>query len=622
MNEPNYLIAEIIRVMDELDRRSRGISKPEVDRDALERGFDSSYKASKQETEVAMTPLMKNALERFGDKPKDDDTWRLKVGDAPTKAEKWFYEAMKLLLTKFNGSKTEYDENLPLLSVDHYNVQCWQNLKENMRDIQPGQADERLKASEEYTRATETVGVRKMLESDPIFQKAVEWVFKMLPDVKASNKFTEINLPFMTKHTNVGYPYWQNDRNLVPGTSQTYAQLTMKEAERTPVDRLNDYNISTMYGRNQRGKGRLLIAVSRIVNLSLNRLEAEEIKAYKAKCPLFLGYKDDAALKLGLSQMVNYANEHGLKMRNNDQSRFDRHVSYEFILLMNAIRCIKAQGVLSRQLAYKRAELATRTWLINGLTNNMEEIYGRIFSGFIDTNAGGGIINAIITTYCVMKQDAKYSEHVNTAPYYMLVMGDDNNFLYSNLDHKQFEDDMKSIGFEVNMDKDEFGPMFLQYRLFEDPETHEQVMSYPWTRVVRSMLFKEAGKGLGPAGWYIAWLQQMQKCIEFKPAFKIIVNLLIQFDNNHFFTDKSISEIIRMMNEEDAEKLAQAKTEAQRRRVESSFLKLYDGDPSKSRFHESLEKGGKGLLEDLHEAVKQAVDPQLLKSVGIAAPAR
>jgi hypothetical protein len=577
--------------------------------------------AAGQEKLVAMTPLMKNALEIFGDKPKGDSEWRLTVDMPQTKAEKWFQEAMKLLLTKYNGTAKEYDESLPLLDKRHYDVQCWLNLKENMRDIQPGQAKQRQESAKEYSRATKTYGIIKLLKNDLVFQKAVLLVFNSLPEVKANKNFTEINLPFMTKHTNVGYPYWENDRNIVEGTNETYGQLTMREAEKVPIDKLNDYNISTMYGRNQRGKGRLLIAVSRIVNLSLNRLEAEEIKAYRRKCSLFLGYGNDEDLKRGLISMVNYADSHGLKMRNNDQSGFDKHVSYEWLLLMNAIRVIKAQGKLGKDLAMARAVLSTKTWLIDGLDDELLELFGRIFSGFIDTNAGGGCINALGTTYCVMKQDPKYSNHVYDADYPMLVMGDDNLFLYKNLDHKTFEEDMLKLGYEVNMDKDEFGPMFLQYRLFKPEGMSDPVMAYAWTRVVRSMLFKEQSKGLGPAGWYIAWLQQMQKCIEFPEAFKIIVNLLIPFDENHFFTDKSIKEIVEMMKKEDAEKLAEAKTDAQKRRFESTIDKLYDGDPSKSRFHESL-SSGEGLLHELHEAVKNAVDPSMLKSAGIAVPGK
>lgn len=615
---PNYLISEILRVMDEIDRRAKALKPPKHIED-LSRGFEVSKLAMGQEDIVQMTPLMKNALEIFGDKPKDDENWRLRVNDPLTRAEKWFNEAIETLLTKYNGTNKEYDENLPLLDKRHYDVQCWQNVHENFRQIQPGQAEERKAAAEEYTRATKSIGLVQKIKTDPVLQKAISLVFQQLPEVKASNQFLEINMPFMSKHSNVGYKWWQNDRNLVDGSNETYAQLTMKISEQLRADDLDDWNISTGYGRNQR-KGRLIIAVARVLNLWLNRLEAMEIAAYKRKSSLFLGYGNDQDLKVGLGKMVSYAEQHGLRMRNNDQSRFDRHVNYEWLLLMNAISVIKAQGALSKEIAMKRAVLSTKTWFVNGLTGKLEPIYGRIFSGYIDTNRGGGIINALVTTYCVMKQDPKYAEHVYGADYYMLVMGDDNNFIYKNLDHKQFEKDMESLGFSVNMAKDEYGPMFLQYRLFRSDDA--LVMAYAWVRVVYSMLMKEEGKGLGPAGWYIAWLQQMSKCIEFQPAFKILVNLLIPFDDNHFFTDKSISEVVKMMNEEDAQKLAEAKTDSQKRRYQSTPTKLKDGDPQKSRLVESLEHGGEGYLAELHEAVKAAVDPNFLADAGLKVPAR
>lgn len=420
----NFVIEEIIRVMKEIDSQARNLKKPRNIEDTT-RGFEVSAKAMGQEEIVQMTPLMKNALEMFGDKPTDDDNWRLTVDMPLTKAEKWFDEAIKTLLTKYNGTKSTYDENLPLLDKRHYDVQCWQNRHENFRQIQPGQAKERLEATKEYTRATKSIGLIDKIRKDPVLQKAILLVFNQLPEVKASNQFLEINMPFMSKHSNVGYKWWQNDRNLVPGSSETYARYTLRVSEALKAKDLDDWNISTGYGRNQR-KGRLIIAVSRVLNLWLNRLEAMEIAAYKRKSPLFLGYGNDQDLKQGLNKMVGYAEQHGLKMRNNDQSRFDRHVSYEWLLLMNAISVIKAQGSLAKQIAMKRAVLSTKTWFINGLTGKVEEFYGRIFSGFIDTNRGGGIINALITTYCIMKQDPHYAEHVYNSDYYMLVMGDDN----------------------------------------------------------------------------------------------------------------------------------------------------------------------------------------------------
>lgn len=616
--QTNSTIRELIDSMKRIDAQVRRMPKPTIP-ETIQRGLDVSKAASAQQELVEMTPLFRNALTIF-DGFTDDS--RLRVNDPETKAEKWFKDACLILLTKYCGTAKEYNERLPLLSVEHYNVQCWQNLKDNWRDIQPGQADERKAAAADYTRATDSKKIFSLLEGDRVFQKAVLLVMSQIPEVRASEEFLEVNLPFMSKHTNVNDPYWQNDRNLAPN-GQTYAQLTMDIAKKIGAgSNLSQYNLSTMYGRNQRGKGRLIIAVSRIINLWLNRLEAKEIEAYRRKSPLFVGYGDDQQLKSALSEMVNDAMNYGLLQRNMDQSRYDRHVSYGLILLLGAISISKANGARSKDIAFWRAVYMSKTWLVNGLTGKIEEIYGRIFSGFIDTNRGGGIINALITTYCCMKQDPSYSSYVYDSRYSMLVMGDDNNFLYKNLDHKRMIEDMKDLGFDVNPEKDEFGPMFLQYRLFEDPQTHERVMAYAWTRVLRSMLMKETGRGLGPAGWTFAFWQQLSKLTEYPLALKIVVNLILPFDKEGLMLDKPVSDIVKMMQEEDKAKLEEAKTKAQVNRVTSTIDKLNDGDPTKSRFQKSIENGGSGYLTDLQAKIKAARDPNFLASVGIRVPAK
>jgi hypothetical protein len=616
-NSVPQVIKELITYMNQIDALTRQVVKPNIP-DDVSRGFDVSKLASQQVTEVAMTPLMKNCLERIDKVPED---FRLTVDMPETKAEKWLKDAVDTILTKDFGTSKKYDENLPLTSYKHYGVQCWQNNKDNWRQIQPGQADERKEAADIYTRATDAKKVYDLLEKDVIFQKAVMLVLNQLPEVRASEEFKEINLPFMTKHTNVGSPFWQNDKNLGPD-GRTYAQITLDIASKIKDPReLFKYNLSTMYGRNQR-KGRLIIAVSRIVNLWLNRLEAKEIDAYRKKSPLFVGYRDDAQLKIALTEMLRESEANGLKIRNMDQSRYDQHVSYGFILLLGAMSMMKANGSRSKEIALYRAALMTQTWLVNGLTGDIQHIFGRIFSGFIDTNRGGGVINAVITTYCCMKQDRNYSSYIYDLIYAMLVMGDDNCFVYKQLDHRQMIKDMEELGFSVNPEKDEYGPMFLQFRLFEDPDTRELVMVYAWTRVLISMLFKEQSKGLGPAGWTLAFWQQLSKLTEYPHALKCIVNLLLPFNKFGFMLDKPISEILKMIQEEDEAKLKEAKTKSQINRVETTANKLYDGDPQKQRFAEAIQSNdAKGYLADLQAKIRSAVDSTFLSQYGIRVPA-
>lgn len=149
------------------------------------------------------------------------------------------------------------------------------------------------------------------------------------------------------------------------------------------------------------------------------------------------------------------------------------------MLLLGAISIYLANGQRSKEIALVRACLAMKTWLVNGLSGKFEEVYGRIFSGFIDTNRGGGIINAIITLYCCMQQDPDYSSLWYRLQYYMLVMGDDNLFIYSELDEEKYVQAMKNLGFEVNPDKQQYGLFFLQNRLFKPKDSSDLVMAYP-----------------------------------------------------------------------------------------------------------------------------------------------
>lgn len=619
----SYVINEIIRVMDEMEKAYSNLpsNREFAEKMPLDRGFEVSGLGASQPSEVAMSPLMKNALYRFGDLQEGE---RLMVEDPETKAEKWIHQAIETILTKTAGPKRlEYDETIPLRSIEHYHVQCWRAVKDNMRDIQPGQAKQRQEMVRLYSSPPPDKDIRKLLLKDKDFQRAVEVVFSYFPEVVADPKFREINLPFMTKHTNVGPPYWYNDRAIDKVTGLSYAELSMRLAEGTPLHKLYLYNVSTLFGRNQKGKGRMLVATSRVVNLHLNRLEAREIAAYKRGNPYFIGYNDDEYLKDRMIHMLTYAEQHHLHMRNTDQLKYDSHVTKGLWLLAQAIRYIKAQGRLSKDLAMQRAILGLRTLLVDGLSDELVEIFGRIFSGYIDTNAGGGTVQQSPMTCELMRQDKHYSKIIRDVIWYMVTLGDDNLYVYDPA-HFNYEEFKKGLwtrfNLEVNKEKDEFGPMFLQYRVFEDPSIHELVMAYAWPRVYRSMLMKETKKGLGPAGWYIAWLQQMFKCIQYKPSFVILVNLAIIFDENHFFMDKTIGEIVEMMRQEDAEKLAKARTRAQKDRVESTADKLFDGDPQKDRFLKSLEEGGKGLLEQLHEAVKSAYDPDFLQKYGLSIP--
>lgn len=608
--------------MDEIDRRAKLIRKPIIP-DTIDVGMDSSAKGAAQPEVVPMTPWMKTLLQRCGDAPRGDEDWRLKTNDPRTKAETWVYDSAKRILEHYFPGKAQYDESLPMRDAAHYNTQCWQQLHENMRQVVPGQADEREMAIKEYARATKPIGLREKLLNDPTFQKAVELVFNEMPYAKATDEWREINTPFMAKHSNVGNKWWRQDISIVPESTETYGEMTLRIAKSVPLNELWKWNLSTMYGRNQR-KGRLIIAVPRIINLSLNRLQAPEIEAYKHKCSMFVGYGNDEDLKRALTYILLECERRGWKCRNVDQSRFDRHVGLEFIELENAMRIMKANGRLSKEIAYMRAALSTKTWCIDGLSGKILELIGRIFSGEIDTNLMGGVISALINTAGNLDQDPSYASIAYSLMYWILVMGDDCLSVYKQRDSAKFDKFMESLGFKTNAEKDEFGPMFLQYRLFEDPSDKKLVMAYAWTRVLEHMLWKEESKGLGPCGWYLAWLQMFKAVSEYTPAAKTIVNIFWPLDEMALFSDKPISWVIYGVENEDAEHQAQLTTANQKRKFVSTFDKLADGDPTKARLREAIDaaKQDRGLLHELHERVKSLIDPEWLKAAGVSVPAK
>jgi hypothetical protein len=611
----NEIIKNIYLIRDE----ERKVNKPNTHAADMRKGFQNSHTACQQQQEVAMSPLMKNALHAFHDL-KDDE--RLKTGSPQTKAEKWFHDSCETLLNKFNPSKTGkiYDTKTPIGSDLLYNTDCWDNLKDDMRDIQPGQAEERLKMTQTYGKPTKEVDIVRLLKHDTAFQKAVDVVCELLPSVKASEEFHEVNLPFMNKHTSVSYPWFQQDRNQVTPEIKakyhvdTYAQLAMKVAKDTPLNDIYKWNVATAYGRNQRGKGRLIIAASRIPNLICNCLESVEIDAYKTKCSLFAGYNDAAYLKNVLTKMTEFCLKNNYVLANWDQHRYDVHVSKSWLELLGAVSMLKANGSRSKEIALKRAVLMTKTWLVNGMTGNLEEIYGRIFSGIIDTNRGGGIINAIITTYCLMKQDPQYTDIIYRAPWYMLVMGDDNLFIYNpaKFDKDRYVKDMSLLGFEVNPEKQQYGTFFLQNRVWRSG--NEWIMAYPWTRVLRSMLFKETSKGLGPYGWVLAEAQQLYKLVEAPIFLKCVVNLLAPFDELRLGIGLPVEYILDQVKKEDAKAMAENK------RKVSTAESLYDGDPTKaSQFNEDGSFNA-SYLQQVFKVINDAYDPDFLKANGVQVP--
>jgi hypothetical protein len=324
------------------------LKRPPLDDVDLERGFQVSAAACRQQVEVPVTPIMKNMLEQFGDKKSDE--WRLKVDDPPTRAEKWLQDVIsKELIERFGPKSDSYDESLPLDSFQHYVVDCWRNFKDNMRQIQPGQEDMRRELLEVFTEKMDPEPLFRMFESDPVMLKAIDFVQSFMPRVRATNDFHDISGMFMKKHTNVGFKWWYNDRSVDSATGKTYGQIAQDTAEQIKVHSVWKWNMFTAFGRNQM-KGRLIMGGSRPANIWLDRLEAQEIEKLKS-VGFFAGYNDEVFLKKALLYILKYCESHDLVCENYDQARFDLHINPALLALIGSLREAKAEGALSKDLA-------------------------------------------------------------------------------------------------------------------------------------------------------------------------------------------------------------------------------------------------------------------------------
>lgn len=156
----------------------------------------------------------------------------------------------------------------------------------------------------------------------------------------------------MNKHTNVGYPYFRNDRNIDPKTGKSFGQLTSEVARRMQPKDVVTYPYIA-FGRNLRGKARPILGGSRIQALVFNQLEREEIEAYKHKSPLFIGYNSDDHLKRAMVKLGNYLKrDNSLTCMNRDFSAFDTTVNVELRRLVDAISILKAKDSKAQDIAF------------------------------------------------------------------------------------------------------------------------------------------------------------------------------------------------------------------------------------------------------------------------------
>lgn len=570
----------------------------------MDRAYEVSYLASRQQDEVAMTPYMKNALIKYDHYT---DNKRLMVDDPITAAEKYIQRITAQELKDLYGKEVlSYNRELDALDVQHYYVDNFRNFKTgiSMRDIQPGQDVQREQGFETFrSNAPDTP---EIFYDNYVGNALVSVLNDMPRSIKASSEFKDWSGPFERKHTQVSWPFFYRDDVIVNAENDytggelsqyyglTYGQMCVEIAKHTEIGCTLDYTVNMGYGRNQRGKGRPLIAMARIPAIVYNRMTQPETEACKVKCPFMVGYNDRAVLKNAMMKQAEIVVDNNWCMENFDYHAFDQSISPQWLGLGAYVWYNCAADNTSKEIVKYRAAYGLRGLLVDGLSKSAEPIYGRMFSGFIETNKTENVINATASTAALIKQDRDWINKIHRrSPYSRIYMGDDCLITYDRncFNHDQYVKDIANYGFEVHPDKGEFGAFFLQNRLFRDGQGY--TFTYPWTRVLRSVLFKEASRGLGPAGWTLATYSQLANIREYKEGLAFVRDVILEFDDYKLMLDEPISSIIQQVQEEDEKAIAANK------RAMTTYDIINDGDPGKYHFDGKESRYLKALQNDI-----------------------
>lgn len=639
-------IDEVIQSMIELDKLSRSKPKVKLIPKAVEEGLRLSATVCKQPEEVVATPLMKNLLISFNDVKQiknDKGEWhteKLKTG-AKSKAVRWVNEVVSKCLTTYNGREAhDYPRDLPINDPQYYNVDCWNGWKPEIWDIQPGQAEARRKRFKEYGNPKTNLSVEaliKMIRKDPVLRKAILIELSIWPEVQAAREITEVSDPFMSKGTGISYPYYRNDRTIVPGTkNKTYGVWLIEELSNIYMSRGLDalikyayrFAVATGYPRNQRGKGRALIAMSRIVNLVVNMVNSPEMELWKSNPWIGAAFQNEETLLSVLSEACEWCVQNAESAYNLDYSSWDYNLGAGWLCLQDAMRLERAKDQETRELIKFRYACATNVYFVDGPNKAVYLIYGRQMSGYDDTTLGNTCANRVISRYCAMMSRPDYSSKVTDVRKLkdLICVGDDVVILGINDAEVGPFAKVANKRCRVVLHEDEKhakGVMFIQWRCIK--LYGKYVIAYNWPRVLRSMLSKEDAKHLGRGGWTLAFYQQLGKLRQVPDrGLNIVLNIAAACDPYHLSLDHPISEILEWVKDEDAKRVAEgtAQRNNKMRKKQTTAERLYNGNPNLPGV--TVENGEIQLdgnyFAALQKELKSVYDPDFLPKLGIKNP--
>lgn len=584
--------------------------------DAIQEGWRLSNLVLREPTTLIWTPWMKNIMEHFKEVVPTDP--RAGV----TKAELWIESETKKLLNKYCTTKNkEYyvrDDKEPDLSYDYYATDCWRNFKVSteLRHIKPNMNKDRKVAFSKFMQPFNLNNITADIPEDIV--KAYSIIDHVMPTAVPTRNIRSVNQPFMSKHSNVGYPYFKNDQAKKDGL--TYAEITLRDAHRTKLADAMMYPYTALT-RNMRQKARPILGSSRIFNLLCNQWTGPQIEAIKTKSPIFGAYRSAESLKKEMLVMVDMAREMRIKLKdptimlyNRDFSQFDTTIRPEYKLWTAAFNMTKVSGSYADQkLGKEIISASVVSTLVNDLvygyaplSHPIISIFGRILSGEIRTNTDGGLDNGTLTfaTYYALQEksvnnllDQLYLYAKQGKPVTQ-VCGDDNLGFTNDVIQSRLPKLIKDkYGLVVNNDKGELGAFFLQRRVcnLSDGRT---IMITPFTRVIRSLVTRENPTGIGPGGWILMAWSLLYQLIEFPELFKDVARLFIPFDKYELGRKLSIRQLIEMVKSEDAK--------VNSSRFQSTKDKLNDGDPIKQEIYAEIFSGKESeYLRKIHKLLRE-----------------
>lgn len=261
--------------------------------DIIKAAINVSATANQKPYLEAMTPWFKNMLKEHDGRDKASNP--LKVGDPITKAEVAVNEWVESLLIKYNkdGQNRKYTGlRADLVAKRNYDVDCWVNFKTSWRQQALDGLEQVTERSHLFTGRTDSKPSMKYF-IDPLMNLAIRVVMEGIPEFVSTTDIVDINTAFMTKHTNVGAPYFRNDKAIVPGTTKTYADLCLEDAKKiTGLSDIQNLRVAALFSRFTNGKGRAIMGTSRIANMYFNQVLGPAIVACKNLSPWMLGYND------------------------------------------------------------------------------------------------------------------------------------------------------------------------------------------------------------------------------------------------------------------------------------------------------------------------------------------